>query len=171
MGWFDDITGFVKDNKDWLTPVVKTGLGALQQNNVDNTQSQYLDYLRQREQQNFANSQAEINAYNAALAASGSGGGGGNGAARANEASRMAASKKANKAQQNMYKELLAMYAPYRQTADTLLPQMSQTYQNSLGMQNAMAQYLNSPAQVAKLNASVPSWQINVPLPDSVRLK
>lgn len=179
--WLSDIiepvSGFISDNASWLKPVAQIGLGALRQNNVDESQSQYLDYLRQREQQNYQNSVDQINAYNAQLASAGSGGGGsGNAAAsaaaaRATEKNRMKASKKSNKAMQNTYKELLAMYAPYRATADKLLPQMTQTYENSLGIQNALAKFVGSPEQTAKLNASVPSWQIKIPLPDSVRVK
>lgn len=175
MGWFDDVTSFIGKNKDWLKPVVQTGLGALKQSNTDKTQQAYLDYLKQAENQNYQDTLNQINYYNAsgqadaqaAAAAAASRAA----AARVTEAARQAAAKKANKTTQNTYKQLLALYAPYRQTADALLPQMTNTYQNSLGLQNALANFVNTPAQTAKLNASVPSWQVNVPLPDSVRIK
>lgn len=178
---YDGAKGFYNDYKDVIKPVVGAGLGALNQSNADNTQSQYLAYLKQKELENYQNSVNQITAYNSQLGASGggggrrSGGGGGNGAAvaaaNATEKNRQAALKKANKLTQNTYKELLKMYAPYRQTADQLLPQMTQTYENSLGLQNSLASFVSSPAQVAKLNAAGPAWNVNVPLPDSVRLK
>lgn len=181
--WLSDLGSTVgtyySNNKDWINPLVKVGVGALQQSNKDNSQSQYLDYLKEREKQNYQQSVDQINAYNAQLAAAGAGGGGGGGdggaaaaaAARATEANRRKAAKKANKSSQKTYKEMLAIYAPYRQTADVLLPQMTQTYQNSLGMQKSLADYLKSPAQMAKLDASIPAYNINIPLPDEVRLK
>lgn len=178
MGWEDTIgaiTGFIDRNKSWLEPVAKIGIGALNQNNTDNAQSQYLQYLRDREAKNYQDQVAAINAYNeqgaAAAGARSAAAASRTAAARATEANRQAAAKKANKESQKMYKKLLEMYKPYKDTADRLLPQMTQTYENSLGMQNAMAQFLNRPEQTAKLNASVPSWMVNVPLPDEVKLK
>ncbi|MBL0320548.1 MAG: hypothetical protein IPP74_14830 [Alphaproteobacteria bacterium] len=165
MSWISDVGGWIGNNSDWIKPIVGAGLGAYKQSQTDNAQSQYLDYLRQREQQNYDNSVAQINAYNTQGAQAGSGGGGGN------DAARMAAAAKGQHAMDKTYKQLLAMYAPYRQTADRLLPQMTQTYENSLGLQNGLMQFLNSPSQVAKLNGSIPAYNVNVPLPDSVRMK
>jgi len=185
MDWFDSVTegigslwdtgrALITDDKgdlsSWVKPVVNAGIGALNQSNADTTRSQYLEYLRQKEQQNFASSTDAINAYNAQLMAGG-GGGGGNSGAAATEANRQKAAKKANKVTQKNYKELLKMYAPYRQTADKLLPEMTQTYQNSLGLQQALGNFVNAPEQMAKLNGSIPAYNVNIPLPDSVRIK
>lgn len=178
-GILDTVSSFIGNNQGWLKPVLSTVTGAIRQTNTDNSQQDYLNYLRQREDQNYQNSLAQINAYNAALSAGGgggsSGGGGGNGAAvaaaKATEANRMKAAKKANQYTKTMYSKLLDMYAPYKQTADALLPQMTKTYQDSLGLQSALNQYVQRPDQVAKLNASVPAYAINIPLPDSVRIK
>lgn len=160
--------GWITRNSDWLKPVIGAGIGAYQQSQSDDTQSQYLDYLRQREDANYQNMLAQMQA--------GQGGGGDGGAARAaaqrqTEANRMAASKKANKVSRKTYKKLLEMYQPFRDTATQLLPQMTKTYENSLGMQGDMMQYLQNPAQMAKLDAAGPAYNVNVPLPDSVRLK
>jgi len=175
MSWLGDAFGWIKDNKDIIEPAATFGFGALQQVNKDNTESQYLDYLRQKEQQNFQDSSAAIDAYNqqaqAAAGAAQANAAARASAARATEANRQAAAKKANKVDKKTYKDILKMYAPYRQTANQLLPQMQQTYQNSLGLQNALAQYVNSPAQVAKLDAAVPAYNVNIPLPDYVRQK
>lgn len=172
MGWFDTVTGWIGDNKDWLKPVASIGTGILKQVNTNNTQDQYLDYLKQREDKNYQDSLAAINAYNTQLAASGNRGDGGRAAAaRQNQASQMKAEKKGNKVSQDTYKKILEMYAPYKQTADTLLPQMTKTYQDSLGLQNSMLGFVKDPMQQAKLNGSIPAYNVNVPLPDSVRIK
>jgi len=147
------------------------GYNAIKQQ--ESNQNAQLDFARQQEELNYQNYLRQVGAQGSGGGRSS--GGGGNGAAvaaaNATEKNRQKALKKANKVEQNTYKELLKMYAPYRQTADQLLPQMSQTYQNSLGLQNSLASYVNSPAQVAKLDAAGPAWNINVPLPDEVRLK
>ena len=176
MGWIEDIGQFVGDagnwidkNQGWLKPVVKFGTGALGQMNTSDAQSQYLEYLRQQEQQNYQNSVDATNAYNQQLQASQGAAAANRAAAMQTEANRQAAAKKGNKKSQQTYKELLALYAPFKDTATQLLPQMSQTYQNSLGMQNAMSQYLNQPGQVAKLDAAGPAWNVNVPLPESLK--
>lgn len=185
MTWFSDIAegvgSFWSDNKDWIQPVVKAGVGALKQSNTDNSQSQYMQYLQEREKANYQKSVDEINAYNqmlmsGALGGSGGGGGGGNSAAsaaaaRQTEANRRKAAKKANKYLQANYKDLLAMYQPYRQTADQLLPQMTKTYEDSLGLQKSMLGFVQSPQEVAKLNGSIPAWNVQVPLPDYVKGK
>lgn len=166
MSWISDVGSWIGDNSGWIKPIVGAGVNSYKQSNADDAQSQYLDYLRQREQKNYEDSVAQINAYNQQGAAMGAGSSGGG-----NDAARMAAASRGNHAMQKTYKQLLKMYAPYRQTADRLLPQMTQTYENSLGLQNSLAQFLNSPAQVAKLSASIPAYNVQVPVPDSVRQK
>lgn len=190
MGWGDILSGvseFWGNNKDWIQPLVKVGVGALKQSNTDNSQAEYLDYLKAQETANYQKKVDEINAYNAQLLATaaaggggGSGGGGGAGAANAaaaaaaarqTEKNRQKAAKKANNFLQQNYKELLAMYSPYKDTAAQLLPQMTQTYERSMGLQNSLASYLSNPAQMQKLDASIPAYQVKVPVPDSVRIK
>jgi hypothetical protein len=177
MSWLSDawdgVSGFISDNKSIIKPIVGVGLGALNQSNADKSQSQYLDYLREKENQNYQASVDAITAYNA----QGGGGGGGHGgggaaaAAAANERARLAAAKKANKKEKKTYKKLLEMYAPYRAVADKLLPEMTQTYQNSLGLQSALGNFINQPEQMAKLNGSIPAFAVDVPLPDTIRMK
>lgn len=172
-GWFSDIAdtvgSFVGDNSSWLKPVVSIGMGALQQNQRDNTQQQYLDYLRQQEDQNYQDSVTGINAYNEQLAATQAAAASRAAAARQTEANRMKASKKANKVSQQTYKDILAMYKPYKDVADRLLPQKTQAYENSLGLQNSLLNYIQQPNQKAKLDAAGPAWSVNVPLPDYMR--
>lgn len=171
MGIWGDITGWIGDNKDWLKPIASVATGVLKQSQADNSQKQYLDYLKQRENQNYQDTVNQINDYNARGASSSAAAASRAAAARANAAAQQAAAKKANKAMQKTYAQILAMYAPYKQTADTLLPQMTKTYQDSLGLQGVLSNYVNSPAQMAKLDAVGPAWNVNIPLPDSVRIK
>lgn len=171
MGWFDSITSFVTDNSSWLKPVASIGMGALQQSQKDDTQQQYLDYLRQQEDQNYQDSVTGINAYNEQLKLSQANSAARAAAARQTEANRMKASKKANKVSQQSYKDILAMFKPYKDVADRLLPQKTQAYENSLGLQKSLLDYIQQPNQKAKLDAAGPAWNVNVPLPDSIRLK
>ena len=156
---------------DIVSPIIGAGVGAYKQSQADNAQSEYLNYLRQREDKNYQDYIDQVNQYNQQGAQMGSGGGGGAAAAAATEANRQRAARRAMKSQQGTYRQLLEMYAPYRQTADRLLPQMTGAYENSLGLQNSLLNFVKSPEQMAKLNGSVPAWQTNVPLPDSVRIK
>lgn len=179
MSWlsdaWDSVSGFVSDNKDVVGGLLDTGISAFGQYNKDQSQSDYLNYLRERENQNYQNSLDSINYYNAQGAAAA---GDKNAMAaamaaamKAQEAARMAAAKKANRRLQKTYKEILKMYKPFRDTAMELLPLKTNAYKDSLGLQGNLLSFVNSPEQTAKLNASVPSWQVNVPLPDYVRLK
>ena len=170
MGFWDDyvapIGSFIKENKSVIEPIVSAGVGAIKQNSLDNSSNQYLNYLREREQRNYDNyvaSANSLNATNAANAASRAA------AANANDAARRGAAAKANKAERKMYKKLLALYSPLKDSAMTLLPQMQETYLNSLAMQGSMGQFLNKPEQMAKLNGALPAYQVNIPLPDSLK--
>lgn len=177
--WWDTAYDWLGNN--WQS-VASAGAGAYGIYEKTKAQNAYNDYLKQNEQTNAD----QTNAYNAWQAQQGQAEYGTQSAnaammaqnqaaqveaMRQNEINRMKASKRANKYSKTMYKKLLKMYEPYKQTADMLLPQMTETYQNSLGLQNAMGQYVQSPTQLAKLEASVPAYNINIPLPDSVRLK
>lgn len=168
MSWlseaWDGVSGFVKDNKDWLQPAAKVVTGALSQKNIDNTQDTYAQYLREKEMRNYQDYITQAQTYNAGL---GQGGGGGG----SNNAAQMGASKKANRKMQQTYRKLLAMYKPYKDAADTLLPGMMQSYQGGLNLMGSMSDIVKDPAQMAKLNGSIPAYQVNVPLPDSVRIK
>lgn len=177
MTWLGDLVSgageFYSDNKDWIKPLVGAGVGAYQQSQKDRARSQYVDYLREKENQNYQSALNDINAYNAQLAASGSGGGGGGGsgaAAAAAEANKLAAESRANRSLQRNYKDILKMYQPFTEAANRLLPQKTQSYENSLALQNSLAQLVSSPENVAKFNASIPSYQVGVPVPNEIKL-
>lgn len=162
--WWSGVT-------DWLGnhagDILDTGIAIYGQSQKDKSQDQYLDYLRERENQNYQDSVNAINAYNAQLG----GGGGGAGAFNATEANRLAALSAANAASQASYKKILQMYKPLRKTVKRLLPQMTKTYENSLGLQGKLSDFIQSPEQMALLNQSGPAWNVNVPLPDYVKIK
>lgn len=170
--WWDGASTWLGDN--W-GEIAKAGVGAYGIYQKTKGENAYNDYLRENERLNAE----RTNAYNDQLAkdaASQNAASYTNSAAQiaamqGTEANRMAAALQASKYSQNMYRKLLKMYEPYRQTAEMLLPQKTQTYQNSLALQNAMGNYVSSPDQMAKLNASVPAYNVNIPLPDSVRIK
>lgn len=168
-GLFTDDKG---DLSSWVKPAVGAGIGLFNQSSQDNARNQYLDFLKRKELENW---QAGKSAYEAQLAAAGMSGGGGSSrggsgasaaAARQTEANRQAAAKKAAKQEQKTYAEALKLYAPFVETTQTLLPQMSKTYQDSLALQGLMNRYVQSPAQQAKLDASIPAYNVMVPIKD-----
>lgn len=187
MGWFDSFDGFVDKatsfvdkNKNWLEPVVNLGTSLFNQSSENSATSQYLDYLRQKEQQNYNDSVATYNAqmdYQKQLAAAhgaNSAAARAASAARANaarqtEANRQRAAKKANKFEQNMYKELLGYYQPFKDTAIDLLPRMQATYIDALNSMGNLNKFVSSPNQVAKLNSSIPAYAVDIPLPEELR--
>lgn len=175
MGFFDSIGTFISDNKGWLKPVLEVGAGALQNSNSDSQRNQYLNYLRERENQNYQQSVDSINQYNeqmgAAAGARSRAAASRAAAARQTQANQQAAAKKAEKYMQNTYKKILKMYKPFADTATALLPQKTKAYEQSLGLQNSMLDFINRPDQQALLTGSVPSYQIQVPLPDNLKVK
>ena len=173
MGWFDDLGSWIGDNKSWLQPVANAGFSAYQQSQKDDTQSQYMDYLRSQEDRNYANSKAAYDAQVAymgqAAAAARANAAARASAAAATERNRQIAAGKANKNTQETYKKVAAMYQPYADTALKLLPEMTGTYESGLNTINALNAYLNSPKQQAKLSASIPASDVLVNLPDYLR--
>ena len=166
LEFLGDALGWVGKNKDWLRPVAQAGIGLFNQDQKSDTESKYLDYLRQKEQENHQNA---LNSYNQQLLASQSRGGGGGGdggaGAKATEKNRQIALKKASEQEQRNYKELIKMYQPFANTARELLPVKSQAYQGGVNQMNMLQAYLNSPQELQKMNAAVPSYQVPVPLP------
>jgi hypothetical protein len=179
MSWlseaWDGVSGFVKENKDWLKPAIGAGVGVFNQSVQDDTRGQYIDYLKQKEQENWAAGKA---AYDAQLAAAQSGGGGssrsggggdGGAAARAPEANRQAAAKKADKQEQKTYAEALKLYAPFVQTTQELLPAMANTYKGSLSLMDLLNGQVRQPAAMAKLSTDLPAFKVKVPLSEKER--
>lgn len=177
MSWWDDVTGFVSNNKDILSTVAATGLSAAKNSSQDKAAKDYQAYLQQQEQANYNNYLSQVDAYNtqganaAAASAANSARAAANSrassaAAAATERNARKAAGKASKASQKGYKEALAMLAPYVQAGEKILPAKQATYLEALNRMGAMGNYLNSPDQMAKANASIPAFAVNIPLPE-----
>lgn len=175
MGWgvLGDLGSWLSTNKDWLKPVVSTGLGAYQAANENGTRSDYADMLRAAEQRNYDDSKDAYDSYNSwaqqNAAASAGAANARAAAARATEAARQGALKKAMKTEKKYYDTAQGYLAPWRESAARLLPQAEATYSGSLSGMNNLMQMLQSPEAMAKMNASVPAYSVNLGLPDYLR--
>lgn len=162
----------------------KTALGVYQgykQNSNDNrAYGQITDYYRQRAEKEYdnlvANAEAQ-NQYNQAMS-----GYRARAAAAANAAARarasaaqqemknqMAAKKKGMKEQQKYYDTALSYLTPYRQAGEAVLPDVTNTYKNSLGGMNLLYQYLTAPGALAKLNQGRAAHTVSIPIPDYLK--
>jgi len=173
--WWDTGINWVSDNWDTIAKGVGVASGAYGIYNETKARNAHNEYLREVERARAEQINAE-NDYLTKVAeadrlAQVNNSAAQTGAMHMNEANRLKAALRASKYSKNTYRKILKMYEPYRKTAEMLLPQMTQTYQNSLGLQNAMGAYVQNPTQMAKLNAETPAYQVNIPLPDSVRIK
>lgn len=168
-GILDSIGGFIDGNKSWLKPVLSLGSNLYKKNQSSNNMSDYIQLMKQQEDQNFANDQAynsAAQAYNAQVAgASNANRAAAASAAAANQANALAASNKANKQMNKVYDKNKKIYEPYKDTAAALLPQMTKAYTDSLSGYNMLNAYLNTPEQLAKLNSSKPQWATGAPTP------
>lgn len=165
---------------DYFEPLLQLGTGMFGAYNQDQTRGSLYDSLRAREDKNFADSKAYNDAYSAYLqqkagvdganrAASAANARAGASAADATEANRQKAAKKALKASQASGEAQKAMYEPYRQSGLRLLPQMEKTYSQGMANSNMLSAYLNTPAQMQKLNQAFAPSQANIVLPKSLR--
>lgn len=169
--WLSNIAssvgGFLSDNSSWLKPVAQVGMDLLGASRQRDATQQYLNQLKQAEQQNYNDQKSQYDAYTAYLAAnSGGGGGGGGGASAQNEANRLSSLKKALDYEKKNFKTTQGFLMPYYEAGKNVLPARTQTYQAGLtGLQNLFG-FMNTPEMLAKLNASRPSFQVNIPTPN-----
>lgn len=170
MGWWDDVTGFLSNNKGIINSVATLGSGFYNNTQKDNSRQDYINYLKQQEQANYDNFVANANAANANSAAnaraSAANANARNAAAAATEKNAQAAAAKANKASQKGYAAALGLFAPYIEAGKKIVPAKTETYLDSLKRMSMLGQYLDSPEQKANANASIPSWEVPVQLPD-----
>lgn len=167
MSIFGDIGDFIGDNIKPITGLV-TGLGGAYMNNRN--QDAYLDSLRNAEQRNYDESKAYYDAYtnylgqkNAAGAASRASSAS---AARANQAAGMAAGKKALKQEKKGFKQLKDIWSPYMETGKQILPMMANNYGMGSGNLSRMNEVFKGTDFQNKLKQSIPSYQVDVPIPD-----
>ncbi len=180
MSWYDDVVGFVTENKDVIKPIAQVGLGALKNTQNDSATKDYINYLKSQEQTNYQNYLADVDAYNAAgadaaananarAAAAAANSRARAAAAAATERNRLKAAKKASKEEQKGYAEALALMAPYVQAGEKVLPAKTGTYLDALKRMSAIGQTLDT--KKADANASIPSWEVPVQLPDYLMRK
>lgn len=167
---FDKVGDFLGKNKSWLKPVTRLGSNLLGANQESGNQQNYLDSLRAAEQRNYDEAKAqydynnEIGMANAASrnAASASSAA----ASRATEANRMGAAKKSFKAEKKGLQEIKDLYKPFSDTDARILPGMEAAYNQGLGNLSGASKFFSSPEQFAKINGSMPAYNIKIPLPD-----
>ena len=172
MSWLsniaDSVGGFFTDNSSWLKPVVGAGMNLLGASQQRDATQQYLNQLKQSEQQNYNDQKAQYDAYTAYLAANAGGGaGGGGGAASAqNEANRRASLKKALDYEKKNFKTTQGFLMPYYEAGKNVLPARTQTYAAGLTWLQNLFNYMNAPDMLSQLNASKPAFQVNIPTPN-----
>lgn len=173
MSIMDDIFG---SDSSWPT-LIKTGLdigGNLYDSyNKSSTSNDYINSLRASEDRQFA----DTNAYNSALAAwqqqqagaAASARAASAAAAGATDKNRQAAAKKAQAYLDKVYKRTMDMYAPFKDTATRLLPQMEKSYSTGIDTSNMLSAYLQNPQNMALLNGSTSAAASGPMLPDYLR--
>ncbi len=172
MGLFSGVGDWFSSNADWLKPVTSLVSGVGTAYNESKNQQDYLNLLRQQEQQNYDTSKANYDSYAAWAATQGGGGGdGGAGAAAAaaNDKNKQKAAKKANKVQQKGFGKIQELWDPYVATGKELLPIMSNAYKGGAGNLETMNAKFKTPEFQASTNQSIPSWMVDVPLPDHMK--
>lgn len=175
MSIFSDIGDWFSSNSGWIKPITQLVSGAGTAYNESRNQQEYLNLLRQQEADNYAQSKANYDAYAAWAATQGGSGGGGDGgasaAAAANDKARQKAAKKANKKEQKGFKQIGELWDPYVQTGKELLPVMSGAYKKGVGNLDTMDAKFKTPEFQSSLNQGIPSWMVDVPLPDHMKKK
>jgi hypothetical protein len=134
-----------------------------------------VDALRAAEERNWADNNAyneAARAYNEQAAAAANA----NAAARAsasaaNQRNALAASNAAWKRREKDLSKMMKVYAPFKDTALNLLPQMTKVYENGLNTSNMLNAYLNRPENMAKLGDNVSQWNSGAPVPGWAKKK
>lgn len=169
MGIFDDVTGWLGNNSDWLKPTLSLGSNLYKNRESSRNQNDYINILKAQEDKRFADDQAyneAAAAYNAqASAAANANSAAAARASAANQAAAQGAQNKAASQMNKVYKKNKKLYEPFKDTALQLLPQMTKAYEDSLSGYNMLNAYLNKPEELVKLNASKPQWATGAPTP------
>lgn len=154
--------------------LVDAGLGAYGAYNQGKTASSAADILKQHEQYKYDQAKQNYNAYNAYLAQKQAAQAAGAGAAASAAAARYNAQQKTEKRRRKKFKQAKKEYKenfeqnvipqlqPFVQTGHRLLPQVEQTYGDSLSGMNALGQFLQSPERMKLMQPSGPTTQQNI---------
>lgn len=165
--------------------LVKGGLnligGLVSHNNQSSTGDAITDIIRQREIDKYNQTKAYNDAaqkYNTEIygpyAAASAAASRRNASARAaaaaqTEANRQKALKKAQHFLQGKYKETMAMYEPFKQSATDLLPQMQQSYTSGMNLSNSLMGLLQQPENMAMLKQTPTASMLGPKLPDFLK--
>jgi hypothetical protein len=71
--------------------------------------------------------------------------------------------------QQAMLAQAMKYLAPYRAASLRMLPIMEDAYKGGIDKVGMLSGYLTDPKMLASMNPQTPSWNINVPLPESMK--
>lgn len=148
MAWTDILSGIIGEDTNW-GDVASVGLGLLDSNNQSSAGRDYVDLLRQQEQNAWEQGLAEYNHYNNWLAnkpaadTSGS---------RKTDAARRAALMNAQKQLNKALKKSRKALKPYAQAGKSVLPQHVALYNQGASGLGALGAMLMSPENMAKYN-------------------
>lgn len=172
--------GFDIPYGDDIVKTVGSGLGLLDTFNDRRTGSGISDILANKERAKYEYDKqynAAAEKYNnqamqmaaANRAASQAAAGARRAAAQATEANRQKANKKATQYMDKKYKETMAMYAPFQQSALQLLPQMQKSFEGGMNLSNNLLGMLQQPENMQLLNGAKTMGQAGPKLPSFFR--
>lgn len=152
--WWSDVGGWYKDNKDWINPVIQAGFSLYGAGQKQNNQSAFVDYLKAKEKENYENTLRQQQ-YQLALAAARGGGGGGGGGSGGGGGISPA-----------QLRQMQALYKPFADSAQVMLPQMQTQYLAGLEALGKMQSLYGTPqmtAQVAEAPRKPMEQSLNLP--------
>ena len=160
-------------NQGWLKPVVATGMNTLSDRSQNRATNQYLNVLRDAQQQDFANQKANYDAYTQWLsqsqAAANANRSASNARAAANERARLAGVRQAIDQTKKTYANMDEYTAPFADMGLRVRPQIEAAYTNALKNLGGLTNQVMAPDVMAKSwNQSKPIWEMSAPLPQWV---
>jgi len=174
LGDLSGVGSFLTKNKDWIKPLVSTGLNLYANNQAGDSTNQYIGAIQKAQQDDYNNQKTNYDAYtqwlqtttNANNANSAAKAKASNANASRNERSRLAGVKSAQKILRQTYDKMSPYIDPYADMGLRVRPQIESTYTGALKALGDLTQQQTSPEAMKQWNQSVPSWQTNAPLPD-----
>lgn len=165
-GATEQAPGWFARNSDWLKPV-GAGVadligGQISSSGKEGTLDAYKnalldDYNRQTAlaQQYAQWQQGQAGASRAAAASA--------------DAARRAGAKQQLRSEKRAFNQANSYLEPYRQAGLEVLPAMTGAYKSGVNNLNLLQGYVNTPDAMARLNASKPAFDIQVPLPEQLK--
>lgn len=138
--WGNSLSDWGKSNSGWLGPAFVLGGSIYNWNQKKNEQDAYKSWLNKQNKQSYLNNVALQNYYNQML---------GEQAAGAEEA--MGTIEEAMGSSDAMMQEILAMYAPYLESAKRLLPYQEAAGKSGLEGLSALYAKINTPEALASM--------------------